>query len=240
MQEKDYLKNIVNHIVGFESKQIEDQVLDIIIKMNALDNGTTTSIAELINYNPHNDMIEPLTQSKILGYVELVCKELNIKIENINERKGGLPYFYNFKLEKIAKQKDTLQEAIDFFEKANRVQATSSLLKEFKNCTPYKSPTSIREGGVLQLGYHDYADCVYKIIRQVVDGEIIQDYREQYKLIQDKAIDELTLSDLKVIFTYMDRGERFCDGLIAVSFIDTGKFEKLYERYLKLTAKDFM
>ena len=48
------------------------------------------------------------------------------------------------------------------------------------------------------------------------------------------------MSDLKVIFTYMDRGENFCDGLIAVGYINTGKFEKLYERYLQLTAKDFV
>ena len=83
------------------------------------------------------------------------------------------------------------------------------------------------------MGYYVYADYVNEVFNLVIGDKIIKNYSDIYKKIKEKNIDTLTLDEIVAYFTFIRRGERFCDGHIA-SFLDNGIFFKLYERYLYL------
>jgi len=61
-------------------------------------------------------------------------------------------------------------------------------------------------------------------------------YQQNYEKAQYKQIDKLNLHELKSVFTFIARGERFCDGHIA-SFIEDGSLLKLAQRELVLLSK---
>ena len=86
---------------------------------------------------------------------------------------------------------------------------------------------------VNSMGYFIYADYVNKIFELVIGDKIIKNYSDIYEKIKEKNIDTLTLDEIVAYFTFIRRGERFCDGHIA-SYLDNGIFFKLYERYLDL------
>ena len=83
------------------------------------------------------------------------------------------------------------------------------------------------------MGYFYYADYIDKIFEYVIGDKIIQNYMEIYKQIENKEIRDLSLDEIVAYFTFIRRGERFCDGHIA-KFLDNGIFIKLFERYLEL------
>ena len=56
-----------------------------------------TTIAELINYNPETNMVEPLTQGKIYKELYRVCYQMGMDLEQTYDGFGGLAYFYTFK-----------------------------------------------------------------------------------------------------------------------------------------------
>ena len=87
--------------------------------------------------------------------------------------------------------------------------------------------------GTYEMGYFVYADYVYEIIELVIRDKIIQNYMEIHKQIKNKEIKDLTLDEVIAYFTFINRGERFCDGHIA-KFLDNGIFLKLFERFLEL------
>lgn len=83
------------------------------------------------------------------------------------------------------------------------------------------------------LGCFYYADYVDKIFESVIGDQIIQNYMETHKQIENKEIKDLTLDEIVAYFTFIRRGEKFCDGHIA-KFLDNGIFVKLFERYIEL------
>ena len=87
--------------------------------------------------------------------------------------------------------------------------------------------------GSFQMGYYVYADYVDEIFNMIIGDQIIQNYLEMYENIKDKKISDLTLDEIVVYCTFINRGERFCDGFIA-KFLDNGILVKLFERYLEL------
>ena len=87
--------------------------------------------------------------------------------------------------------------------------------------------------GTYKIGYCVYADYVDEIIKLVIGDKIVQNYMEIHKQIENKEIKDLTLDEVIAYFTFINRGERFCDGHIA-KFLDNGIFLKLFERYLEL------
>ena len=87
------------------------------------------------------------------------------------------------------------------------------------------------------MGYYSYAGYVYDIINRVLKNVIIKDYKSQFELIKDKEISSLTIQEIQVYFTYISRGERFCEGFIS-GFLKDGTFKKLYERFLELKKED--
>lgn len=91
----DELTKIVEDTVENE-KELIKTVFDIVVKIKNLPNGTKTTIAKLINYNPEISLVSPLTQGKINYYVKEVCKKINIKLEQHNKSFSGIAYFYEF------------------------------------------------------------------------------------------------------------------------------------------------
>ena len=83
------------------------------------------------------------------------------------------------------------------------------------------------------FGVYYYAVYVEEIFNTVLGEEIISNYKEIYDQIKNKEIKDLNLDEVKSYFTFIRRGERFCDGHIS-NFLDNGIFTKLFERYLDL------
>ena len=98
------LKTIVDDVIKDNEEIIDnkdenyrDQVYNIIKKIIDLPSETITTIADLINYNPNETFVEPLTQGQISRLVEETCKKLNIELEENRDSFGGLAYYYQFK-----------------------------------------------------------------------------------------------------------------------------------------------
>lgn len=89
---KDNEESIVNNDINYNI-----QVYNIIKKIIDLPSETTTTIADLINYNPKETFIEPLTQGRISRLVKEACKKLNIELEKNRDCFGGLAFYYQFK-----------------------------------------------------------------------------------------------------------------------------------------------
>ena len=59
------------------------------------------------------------------------------------------------------------------------------------------------------------------------------DYLAHHEKIADKPIEKLTLAELATMYTFLQRGERFCDGHIA-AYIKDGTLYKLVKRQQEL------
>ena len=81
--------------------------------------------------------------------------------------------------------------------------------------------------------YPQYGAYIYDLLSSL---NYDRNYLTKYAKIENKDIDDMTLGDIKVMFTFYTRGERFSDGLIA-SAIEDGTLLKLAERELKLLTK---
>lgn len=63
------------------------------------------------------------------------------------------------------------------------------------------------------------------------------EYLSHHEKLEDKAIRSMTLDDLATMYTFILRGERFCDGHIA-SFIEDGRLLELVDRHIELLEKE--
>ena len=135
------LKTIVDDVIkdneeSIDSKEVnyKDQVYTITKKIIDLPSETITTIANLINYNPNETYVEPLTQGQIRRLVEETCKKLNIELEENRDGFGGLAYCYQFKKVNNDKVKAYMEELIN-----NPVPELSEEDKEFeKYCKLYE------------------------------------------------------------------------------------------------------
>ena len=96
---KEYEKS--EHILPYgEIEEVDEDTRDIIfnivVKIINCPKQKWVSIAELIDYNPEFEMVDPLMQGKISRYVHSVCKKIAIELIKEN-RIGGLAYFNKFK-----------------------------------------------------------------------------------------------------------------------------------------------
>lgn len=108
-----------------------------------------------------------------------------------------------------------------------------------------QSITKIRWGGgtpsgkktedgqdIITFPYPIYPDG---LIESIYELGIDPDYLENWeKGCKDIPVEKMDTAQLKTYFTWMVRGERFCDGLIAEE-IESGKAIKALERYRELT-----
>lgn len=70
---------------------------EIVNKIKELPFNTETTIAELINYNPEENFVEPLSQGQIFNEMKKICLKENICIERNRDELGGLAFYYEFK-----------------------------------------------------------------------------------------------------------------------------------------------
>ena len=93
----DTLKAIIKKIINNDDPSLNNQIYEIIKKIIDLPLNTNTTIATLINYNPNQVFVEPITQDKIMNLVNEICKKLNIKLETNKDSFGKLAYYRQFK-----------------------------------------------------------------------------------------------------------------------------------------------
>lgn len=97
---KDIIKNIVNEDENIDanSKQYCNEIIFKIIKeIIDLPDEKETTIAELINYNPENEFVEPLMQGQISYFVKKICNNININYTRTDDSIGGLAFYVKFK-----------------------------------------------------------------------------------------------------------------------------------------------
>ena len=78
--------------------------------------------------------------------------------------------------------------------------------------------------------YPNYDNRIFDVL-----GSLPPDYEylDHYGDLENKAIGDMTLDDLATMYTFIIRGERFCDGHIA-SFVEDGRLLKLVNRQIEL------
>lgn len=93
----EFLKTIIEEVIGNSDPYWNIPVYDIVKKIIELPIDTTTTISNLINYNPNENYIDPLIQGQITNLVKNTCKKLNIELEENKDSLGGLAYYQPFK-----------------------------------------------------------------------------------------------------------------------------------------------
>ena len=89
--------------------------------------------------------------------------------------------------------------------------------------------------GTQQWPFPKYDEDVTCWIDTMYDLELMDhDYLQNIKNIEDKPIEELTRDEVLTRMTWLIRGERFCDGLIA-EWLENGSLESLCTRLQNLT-----
>ena len=88
---------IINSNLKDSDKHLTNKISEIVnVILNAPLN-TETSIAELINYNPETEMIDPLSQGIIKNTVEKVCNKYGIEFGECENGFSGLAFYNKFK-----------------------------------------------------------------------------------------------------------------------------------------------
>ncbi|MGN1000958.1 MAG: hypothetical protein ACI4OG_03375 [Bacilli bacterium] len=105
------LNKLIEDTITNEDISLKETILNIVELIIDLLPETTTTIAELIKYEPEKSFVEPLTQGKIFNYVFDVCKKMNINLEKVDKSFGGLAYYYTFK--KADKKENNNDELIE-------------------------------------------------------------------------------------------------------------------------------
>lgn len=81
--------------------------------------------------------------------------------------------------------------------------------------------------------YPRYTGDVFTVLNSL--GTDVK-YGDKYELIKDKDISQMSIDDLRVMYTFILRSERFCDGSI-MGYIEDGTILKLLEREIAALEK---
>lgn len=100
------LREIIEEMVE-NADDLKEVIFDIVVKIDNLAYNKETKIADLINYDPRKNFVEPLTQGMIYNWVFKICNRLGISLENSESSLGGLAFKYNFKKLKSNNKKQT-------------------------------------------------------------------------------------------------------------------------------------
>lgn len=97
---KIIIKDIVDndtHIDNNNKQYFNEIIFEIMKKIIDLPCERETTIAELINYNPENEFVEPLMQGQISYFVEEICNKINVNYIDTDDSIGGLAFYVKFK-----------------------------------------------------------------------------------------------------------------------------------------------
>ena len=104
----------------------------------------------------------------------------------------------------------------------------SDIKKEIKACIAFLETNPKIEFNP----YPEYPSEVYQALGFMASD---YDYLAHHDVLMEsgKPIEEYNLDELKTMFTFINRGERFCDGHIA-SFVENGELLRLLKRLLEI------
>lgn len=95
------LKKIVEEVIGNNDPYWNEPVYTVVKKIIELPNESEITIAKLLNYDPKEAFVEPLTQGQISNLIMEVCKKINIGLEEISDEFIGLAYNVQYKKVKL-------------------------------------------------------------------------------------------------------------------------------------------
>lgn len=95
------LKKIVEEVIGNNDPYWNEPVYTVVKKIIELPNESEITIAKLLNYDPKEAFVEPLTQGRISNLIIEVCKKINIGLEEISDEFIGLAYNVQYKKVKL-------------------------------------------------------------------------------------------------------------------------------------------
>lgn len=152
-------------------------------KIKEMKSGTITTIAELIDYDPKKNMIEPMEQGRFVRRLEEECKKYDIELERNRDEKGGLAFFAKFKIIDLKEY----QEYIDKINKYNELVAKgqapendiSELMSEFSTKFGSDSMNSDSTEDT------EFTELVNKINKSLENGYVSSN------LSPDEQIDEI-------------------------------------------------
>lgn len=169
---KDKIVNLIlNNSLSNEKVEDNNIVMELIKKVEELPFDKEITIAELINYNPEEENIEPLLQGETYNKLMETCKQKNINILEIEGGFAGLAYYYKFKkvnsnnIEEIKMERGN--EMNDEFKIKNNIQF---------------------EDEETRIEYQKYLDEINEYNRKIKNGEetdanpadLLNKYREKF------------------------------------------------------------
>ena len=124
MEVYNIIKNIVDEDEGIDSdskQYFKEIIFKIITEIMNLPNERETTIAELLNYNPEKELVDPLTQGKISFLVKKICERINISYIESDKSIGGLAFYVRFKkVDDMEEKEYSMEKNTDFMIKLYR------------------------------------------------------------------------------------------------------------------------
>ena len=99
-----------------------NNINEILNKLKEMDYNKETCIAELINYNPEVNFVEPMEQMSILRQVCTSAEENNIFLEENHGEKGGLGFYVKFKKIKNNNEEFRINDNITFEDEETKIE----------------------------------------------------------------------------------------------------------------------
>lgn len=81
--------------------------------------------------------------------------------------------------------------------------------------------------------YPSYDGRIYEVLGSLGMDE---NYMSNYEKMKDVPVEQMTLDNLKTMYSFITRAERFCDGAIA-GYVEDGSLAKMAEREIELLGE---
>ena len=175
-------------------------------------NSSCPAIVENIEKFSYNDVPFPINKTKTI-----IRKSSKIEYENYNN---------NEEVNIFEKDYEDDYDEFDTF----KFKDYSTIIKRAKRLPFIKSRKVEWKKDSNGLLFPSYDKAVFEWIEAFHNLELLDyNYIENFKYIKNEDIEELDFDEILSYLTYIIRGERFCDGLIA-SNLSNGTIELLEEK----------
>lgn len=115
----------------------------------------------------------------------------------------------------------------DFFKKKPKEQQYSSVdVDKLKDARAYLES----DPKILCDPYPSYDGRIFTVLNSLGFDDMYMDNSEK---ITDKPIESMSLAELKTMYTFILRAERFCDGAI-MGYVEDGSLAKMVKREIEL------
>jgi len=106
---------VINNTLREDDKHLANKIYEIANKVLNAPLDTELTIAEVINYNPEIEMIDPLSQGLIKSCIEKVCDKKGLELVRKDDSFGGLAFYNKFIIRKnILTQTDFTNNEIGY------------------------------------------------------------------------------------------------------------------------------